>query len=66
MSLLKHTNKTSMVLPYEQLCIRRHQHHKQLISEQTTGEHNPIYQLIDDTFHTSIPTRPTVQYSPAT
>jgi len=31
-----------MLPPYEQLYIQTHQHHKQLISEQSTGEHNPI------------------------
>jgi len=66
MSLLKHINKTSLLLPYEQLYIQTHQHHKQLISEQSTGEHNPIYQLIHDTFLMSLPTRPTDQYPPAT
>ena len=66
MYLLKQINKTSMLLPYEQVYIQTHQHHKQLISEQNTGEHNPIYQLIHDTFLTSLPTRPTDQYEPAT
>jgi len=54
------------ILPYEQLCIQTHQDHKQLISEQSTCEHYPIYQLIHDTFHMSLPTRPTDQYPPAT
>jgi predicted xylose isomerase-like sugar epimerase len=61
MSLLKHINKTSMPLPYEQLHIQTHQQHKQLISQQNTDEHNPIYRLIHDTFHTSLPKRPTNQ-----
>jgi len=58
-TLLKHISKASLLLPYEQLYIQTHQ---QLISEQCTGEHNPIYRLINDTFHMSIPTRPTDQY----
>ena len=66
MSLLKHINKLSLLLPYEQLYIQTHQHHKQLISEQSRDEHNPIYQLIQDTFHMSLPTRLTNQYQPAT
>jgi hypothetical protein len=65
MSLLKHINKTTMLLPYEQLYIQTY-HHKQPISEQSTVERNSIYQLIHDTFHTSLPTRPTDQYPPAT
>ena len=40
-SLLKHINKTSVLLPYEQLNIQTHQKHKQLTSEQSTGEHIP-------------------------
>lgn len=64
--LLKHINKTKVLLPYRQLYIQTHQHHKQLISEQSTGEHIPIYQLLHDTFHTSLATRPADQYPPAT
>jgi len=62
-TLLKHINKTSLLLPYEQLYIEIYHQHKQLISEQCTGEHNPIYLLIHDTFHMSLPTRPTDQYT---
>ena len=62
MSLLKHINKTSLLLPYEQLYIQTYHQHKQLISEQYAGEHNPIYQLIHNTLSTSLPTRPVDQY----
>jgi hypothetical protein len=41
MTLLKHINKTSL-LPYEQLYIQSYHQHKQLISEQYIGEHNPM------------------------
>jgi hypothetical protein len=41
----EHINNTSMLLPYEQLYIQTLQHHKQRILEQTTGEHNSLYQL---------------------
>jgi hypothetical protein len=57
-TLLKHIIKASLSLPY----IQTHHQHQQLISEQCTGKHNPIYQLIHDTFLTSLPTRPTDQY----
>jgi hypothetical protein len=43
MTFLKHINKTSLVLAYEQLCIQSYHQHKQLISEQNIGKHNPIY-----------------------
>ena len=66
MRLLKHINKTSVLLPYEQLYIQTHQHHKQLISDQSAGEYNSIYHLNQDTFHTSLPMRPTNQYPPTT
>ena len=62
MTLLKHINQTSLLLPYEQLYIQTYHQHKQLISEQYIGEHNPIYQLIHNTFHMSFTTRPTDQY----
>ena len=55
MILLKHINKTTLLILFEQLYIQSYHHHKQLIPEQHTGEHNPIYQLIHDlhniTFH---------------
>jgi hypothetical protein len=53
-----------MLLPYEQLRIQTLHHHKQLILEQSTGELNPLYQLIHDTSHTSHPKRTTDQYPP--
>ena len=48
-----------MLLTYEQLYIQKRQQHKQLILEQSTGEHYPLYQLIHDTSHTSYPKRTT-------
>jgi phosphoribulokinase len=62
MTWLKHINKTSLLLPYEQLHIQTHHQHKQRISEQHVGEHNPIYQLIHKTFNTSLPRRAADQY----
>jgi hypothetical protein len=43
MELLKQINKTKFLIPYEQLYIQSHHHHKQLISEQNSGEYNPMY-----------------------
>jgi hypothetical protein len=48
MELLKHINKTKFLIPYEQLYIQSHHHHKQLIPEQNSGEYNPMYQLVFD------------------
>jgi hypothetical protein len=46
MELLKQINKTKFLIPYEQLYIQSHHHHKQLISEKNSGEYNPMYQLV--------------------
>jgi hypothetical protein len=48
MKLLKNINKTKFLIPYEQLYIQPHRHHKQLIPEQNSGEYNPMYQLVYD------------------
>ena len=63
MTLLKHIDKTTLLLPYEQLCIQSYQHHKQLIPEQHIGEHKPIYQLIYSLHSRSHPTTLNDQYS---
>jgi hypothetical protein len=60
---LKHIDKTTLLLPYEQLYIQSFHHRKQLIPEQYVGEHNSMYQLIYNLHNTSRPTRPTDQYS---
>ena len=62
MTLLKHINKTTLLIPFEQLCIQSYHHHKQLIPEQHIGEHNSIYQLIHDLHNTSCSTRLADQY----
>jgi hypothetical protein len=64
MSLLKHINNTSMLPPYEQIYNQTLQHYKQLIFEQSTGEHNPLYQLIHDTSYTFKLMSTTDQYPP--
>jgi hypothetical protein len=48
MELLRHINKIKFLIPYEQLYIQSHHHHKPLIPEQNSGEYNPMYQLVYD------------------
>ena len=62
MTLWKHINRTSLLLPYKQLYSQTYHQHKQLISEQYIGEHYLIYQLIHNTFNTSLPTPPADKY----
>jgi hypothetical protein len=45
MALLKPIQKTSMLLPYEQFYIQLYHHEDILISEQGTGEQNPLFKL---------------------
>jgi hypothetical protein len=56
--LLKQINKTKLLIPYEQLYIQSHHHHKQLIPEQNGSEYNPMYQLIYDQQVMPHPTMP--------
>jgi len=53
MTLLKPIIKVTMLTPYEQLFIHTFHHNGDLITEQGTGEHNPLFQLVIDTGHTS-------------
>jgi predicted GIY-YIG superfamily endonuclease len=53
MTLLKPEQKTSMLIPYEQLYIQTYHHNGHLIPEQSTGDINPLIQLIIDTYHTT-------------
>jgi len=53
MSLLKPIHKTSILIPYEQLVIQTFHHNGILITEQGTGEQNPLFQLPIDTMLTS-------------
>jgi len=57
MSLLKPIHKTSVLIPYEQLFIQTFHHDENLITEQGTGEQNPLFQLTIDTMLTSATTR---------
>ena len=59
MTLLKHINRSTLLLPYEQLYIQTYHHQKQLIPEQHKKEHNPMYQLIYDLHNTSLPYKST-------
>jgi hypothetical protein len=56
MSLHKPIHKTSMLIPYEQLFIQTFNHNGNLITEQGTGEQNPLFQLPIDTMPTSATT----------
>jgi hypothetical protein len=58
MELLKQFNKTKVLIPYEQLYIQSHHHHRQLISEQYSGEYNPMYQLVYNQQVKLHPTKP--------
>jgi hypothetical protein len=58
MELLKQINLTKFPIPYEQLYIQSHHHHKQLIPEQNSGEYNPMYQLVYDQQVKPRPTEP--------
>jgi hypothetical protein len=49
MKLIQPTTHTSLLIPYEALFIQLHQQKGQLITEQTTGEPNPLFQLYLDT-----------------
>ena len=56
MSLLKPILKTSMLILNEQLFIQTLNHNGNLITEQGTGEQNPLFQLVIDTILTSATT----------
>jgi len=56
MKLLKPTNHTSMLIPYESFFIQSHHQHGQLISEQNPGELNPLIQLGIETTQTHVTT----------
>jgi len=45
-----------MLIPYEQLFIHTFHHNGNLITEQGTGEQNPLFQLATDTMLTSATT----------
>jgi hypothetical protein len=53
MSLLKPIHKTPILIPYKQLFIQTFHHNGNLITEQDTGEQNPLFQLAIDAMLTS-------------
>jgi hypothetical protein len=55
MTLLKRIHKTSLLIPYEQFFIQSFHHEDNLIPEQGTGEHNPLFKLALHTNTTSHP-----------
>jgi hypothetical protein len=63
MELLKQINKTKFLIPYEQLFIQSHHHHKQLMPEQNSGEYNPMYQMVYDQQVKPHPTEPPDLYT---
>jgi hypothetical protein len=63
MTLLKRIDRTSMLIPYEQLFIQAEHQHGHLIAEQYMGEQNPLYQLAIDGAYTASQTIWTDQYS---
>jgi hypothetical protein len=56
MSLLKHINKPSLLLPFEQMYIQLFYHNNQLIPEQHPNEQNHMFQLLHNRYHTPHPT----------
>jgi hypothetical protein len=46
MTLLKHVDNPSLLLPYEQVYIQLFHHHNHLIQEQEPNEHNTMFQLL--------------------
>jgi hypothetical protein len=50
--------KIEFLIPYEQLYIPSHHHHKHLIPQQNIGEYNPMYQLVYDQQVIPHPTKP--------
>ena len=52
MTLLKPIRKPSMLIPYEQLLIQTFYQNNNLIPEQNCYEHNPLFQLATEPFHT--------------
>jgi hypothetical protein len=75
MKLVKPTTQTSLLIPCESLFIQVHQQQSQLITEQATGEPNPLFQLYLDTTQkyrtnraipTDIPLKTSLQQDSAT
>ena len=48
-TLLKPIHMTTMLIPYEQLFIQTFHYNGNLITEQSRGEQNPLFQLAIDT-----------------
>jgi hypothetical protein len=61
-TLLKHIEKPSLLIPYEQVYIQSYYYNNQLILEQHSNEQKPLYQQIDNRHNTSHPTWPLIQY----
>ena len=46
MTLLKHINNQSLLLPYEQYHIQALHHNRKLIPKQNPGDTNPLFQAV--------------------
>jgi hypothetical protein len=55
MTLLKHVNNPSPLLPYEKIYIQIFHHNNNLIQEQQPNEHNTMFQLIYNNYKPSQP-----------
>jgi len=53
MTLLKHINSPSLLLPYEQIYIQLFHYNNQLIPEKHPNEQKPVFQLLYNIYHTS-------------
>ena len=62
MTLLKHIENPSLLIPYKQLYIQSYDYNNKLIPEQHSNEQNPTYQTIYNRHNTSHHTWPLVQY----
>jgi hypothetical protein len=51
MMLLKQINKSSLLLPYEQMYIQIFRRNNELIPEQHPNEHNPTFEILQHAPH---------------
>ena len=64
MMLLKQVNKSSLLLPYEQMFIQSLHHSNERINEQEASEHNPMYELLRTGTPTSQTSKTSYQQPP--
>jgi hypothetical protein len=61
-TLIKHIDKPSLLISYEEMYIKLFHYNNQLIPKQHPNEQNPMHQLIYNRYNTSHPTWPLDQY----